>query len=125
MRNKISQLWVDIAKKSWAADWIDMDEILFQLWNGSLVHKQLVLSILESLSDDIFNRDDTTVALREGQLSRSCVAIFTPASVLSEYFPTRKRDVEVRYGEDGWLVRIGRLLDWCVDNDVYNNQEHR
>src|SRR5204862_2530981 len=77
LRNKISQLWVEIAKRSWVADWIDMDELLFQLWNGSLVHKQLVLSILESLAEDIFNGDDATVALREGQLSKACVAIFT------------------------------------------------
>src|SRR2546421_12141357 len=28
IRNKVAQLWVELAKKSWAVDWLDMDQAL-------------------------------------------------------------------------------------------------
>ncbi len=60
IRTKIASIWVEIAKRSWALDWMDMDERLVQLWEGPLASKELVLTILETLSEDVFGPDDTT-----------------------------------------------------------------
>lgn len=127
LRNKTAQLWVEIAKRSWAAEWIDMDELLVQLWNipGSVVHKEFVLFVLETLSDEIFNGEDTVAILREGALSRACVDIFTPAIVLAERFPNRQSGPTVRYGEEGWLVRLGELLNHCLDNGLQANPQYQ
>lgn len=116
VRNKIAELWVEMAKRSWLVEWINMDELLFRLWDGSITQRVLVLTILETLSEDIFGREDTAAALRGTELSRACVDIFTPALVLSESFPSRETSVDVRYGEDGWLARVGNLMDLCVDD---------
>ncbi len=113
IRNKIAAIWVEIAKRSWALDWMDMDERLVRLWEGPVSQKVLVLTVLESLSEDIFGHEDLTAGLRGTDLNRACVEIFTPANVLAEHFPTRETSLNVRYGEEGWLSRIGDLVEWC------------
>ncbi|KAI0893167.1 ARM repeat-containing protein [Annulohypoxylon nitens] len=127
LRNKIALLWVEVAKRSWAGEWMDMDTMLVQLWQvpDSAVHKELVLGILEMLSDDIFNGDDTVVAVREGILSKASVEIFTPAAVLVDTFPNRQVGPDVRCGDEGWLARITDLLSHCLSGDVQNNTELR
>jgi exportin-5 len=125
LRNKSAQLWVEIAKRSWGGEWMDMDELLVRLWDGPVVHKEFVLFVLETLSEEVFNGEDTTAALREGVLSKACVEIFTPATVLAETFPNRQLGTVYRCGEEGWLIRLGELLDKCVDSDVYNNEHYR
>ncbi|KAI9787672.1 MAG: hypothetical protein M1839_000203 [Geoglossum umbratile] len=125
VRNKIAQLWVELAKRSWASEWMDMDELLVRLWSGPIVQKELVLLVLETLSEDVFNREDPTAALRGSQLNKACVDIFTPASVLTENFPTRDTEVHVRFGDEGWLARLRNLLEWCLGNDVGANEEVR
>ena len=113
IRNKIAQLWVDIAKRSWTLDWMDMDELLVQLWAGSLAQKELVLAILETLSENSFGREDITTGLRGNELNKACVEIFTPAITLVEHFPTREVGVGVRHGQEGWILRVSDLLSWC------------
>ncbi|KAH0557069.1 hypothetical protein GP486_005144 [Trichoglossum hirsutum] len=125
IRNKIAQLWVELAKRSWASEWIDMDELLVRLWAGPIVQKELVLLVLETLSEDVFNREDSAAALRGTQLNRACVDIFTPASVLAENFPARDTDVNVRFGDEGWLARLGDLLEWCLEHNVGTDEEVR
>lgn len=112
--NKVAEIWVEIAKRSWGLDWLDMDELLVRLWDGSMLQKALVLIILETLSEEVFGNDDTTAALRGSDLNRACVEIFTPANVLAEEFPARDTAANVRYGADGWLARMADLLDWCI-----------
>ncbi|KAF2997521.1 hypothetical protein E8E14_003090 [Neopestalotiopsis sp. 37M] len=127
LRNKIAQLWVEVAKRSWVEPWMDMDALLVQLWMvpDSAVHKELVLLILETLSDEIFNSDDPAVTAREGLLSRASVEIFTPAAVLLETFPNREAGPEVRCGDEGWLGRITQFLSQCLSGDLQNNDELR
>lgn len=122
LRNKIAQLWVEVAKRAWVSSWMDMDYLLVRIWRGSdsPVHKQFVLQILETLSDEIFNGDDAVVALREGALSKACVEIFTPASILSDAFPNRQAGPDVRCEGDGWLNRITQLITECLGSVEHN-----
>ncbi|KAL8737698.1 MAG: hypothetical protein Q9181_001416 [Wetmoreana brouardii] len=123
IRTKIALLWVEIAKRSWALDWMDMDERLVQMWEGSLASKELVLTILEMLSEDIFGHEDATAGLRGTDLNRACVDIVTPMAVLLEQFPSRETSINVRYGDEGWLSRIGDLLEYCITTE--GNDEAR
>lgn len=125
LRNKTAQLWVEIAKRSWAAEWTDMDELLVRLWKlpNSTVHKEFVLFVLETLSDEVFNGEDTVAIMREGALSKACVEIFTPAIVLAETFPNRQIGTSVRCGEEGWLVRLGELLSQCLGTDNFQHSQ--
>ena len=123
LRSKTAQLWGEISKRCWAADWMDMDELLVQLWQDTPVHKEFVLQILEILSDEIFNGEDAVVALREGALSKACVEIFTPATVLAAAFPNRLNGPYVRFGEEGWLARITKLLGECLNGNLEQNED--
>lgn len=125
LRNKVAQLWVEVAKRCWGDAWMDMDARLVELWNvpDSAVHKEFVMLILESLSEEVFTGEDTVVALRESVLSKACVEIFTPTSVLLEAFPNRQAGPDVRHSHEGWLSRISQLLSLCLASDVQNNEE--
>lgn len=125
LRNKIAQLWVEIAKRCWVASWMDMDYLLVRLWRipDSPVHKQFVLQILETLSDEIFNGDDVVVALREGALSKACVEIFTPAAVLTQSFPNRQTGPEVRFESEGWLSRVTQFIAECLNSGLEQNED--
>ncbi|GAW17865.1 hypothetical protein ANO14919_073320 [Xylariales sp. No.14919] len=127
LRNKIAQLWVEVAKRSWGTEWMEMDSLLVQLWQipDSAVHKEFVLAVLETLSDEIFNGDDMVVQVRERILSKASVEIFTPVAVLLEAFPNREAGPEVRSGEEGWLARTVDLLRQCLSGDVQNNEDLR
>ncbi|KAK0610469.1 armadillo-type protein [Bombardia bombarda] len=123
LRIKIAQLWVEVAKRCWAAAWMDMDLILVSLWRVSAVHKEFVLQILEILSDEIFNGEDAAVAMREGVLSKACVEIFTPSAVLVESFPNRQVGPHVRCGDEGWISRVTQLITECLAQDLGRNNE--
>ena len=122
LRNKVAQLWEEMAKRSWAVDWFDMDGLLVELWQGSMSHKSLVLYVLEMLSEDVFNREDAAAALRGGDLSRACIDIFVPEPMLKQHYSTRAEAAEVRCGEEGWINRLFNLLDWCLDNHFQKDE---
>ncbi|KAM3451289.1 hypothetical protein MY3296_005433 [Beauveria thailandica] len=125
LRNKTAQLWVEVAKRCWGGEWLDMDAMLVQLWEvpDSAVHKELVLFVLETLSDEVFAGDDSVVAMREGVLSKACVEVFTPTVVLVEAFPNRHPGPDVRCGHDGWLSRLSVLLGSCLAVSSADNEE--
>lgn len=127
IRNKIAQLWVEVAKRCWGAEWMDMDQMLVQLWQlpGFGVHKEFVLSVLGSLSEEIIGGDDPIVAMRENVLDKAVVDIFMPASVLSEDFPNREPGAPVRFGSEGWLQRAVSLLGEALASDIQGNEEVR
>lgn len=104
---------------------MDMDDMLVQLWQvpDSAAHKELVMFVLETLSDEVFAGDDPVVAMREGVLSKAAVEIFTPTVVLVESFPNRQAGPEVRSGHEGWLSRISEFLSYCINSDAKENDE--
>jgi exportin-5 len=124
LRNKVAQLWTEVAKRSWGADWMDMDRLLVELWRTSLHHQAVVLYVLETLSEDIFG-DDPTAGLRTNDLGRACVDIFTPVTVLTEHLPTRDKNMDVRYGEEGWVKRLCENLALCLSSDYQNDDAVR
>lgn len=118
LQNKVSQVWVELAKKCWALDWFDMDAYLVQLWDRGLSARQLVFSVLETLSEDAFYREDTAAALRGNELNTALVEIFTSAK---DHDGGIKIDAEVyrlRAGEEGWLERVGRFLDTSMSGSL-------
>ncbi|KAL4740076.1 armadillo-type protein [Aspergillus similis] len=122
IRNKIPQLWAEVAKRSWGLDWLDMDQRLVQFWNASLVHKELVLLVLETLSDDIFYREDTVSSLRGTDLNRALVEICTPLAVFEQAYPERDNHVEIRCGNEGWLTRICEFLQQCIGSVQHSKE---
>lgn len=117
VRNKVVTLWAEISKRTWGVEWIGMDEDLVQLWNGPLIHKGFVLSVLETLSEDVIHLEDTVSSLRGTDLNRALVEIYTPFAVYETLYQDReKHPVGLRYGNEGWLFRISSLLNECVQN---------
>lgn len=129
LRNKIAQLWVEVAKRSWASEWLDMDELLVRLWENSAqqpnpAQRDLVLFILETLVDDVFNREDSVAGVRNTPLSKACFDIFTPVSVFATYYPQRLETPTVtRCGEEGWLQRLVTLLGGALSAGAKDNAE--
>jgi exportin-5 len=116
VRNKVAQLWVELAKKSWAVDWLDMDQALLALWGKDLTSKDLVLTVLENLSEDTFVREDPAAAIRGQELNSALVEIFTPAAQFAGGLMIGKTSVQLRATDEGWLARIVRFVQECISN---------
>jgi exportin-5 len=110
------QLWVELAKKSWAIDWLDMDQALLTLWGKDLTSKDLVLTILENLSEDTFAREDSAAAIRGQELNSALVEIFTHAAQFAGGLVIGKTSVQLRATDEGWLARIVRFVQDCISN---------
>ncbi|ETN38132.1 uncharacterized protein HMPREF1541_07756 [Cyphellophora europaea CBS 101466] len=110
VRNKVAELWVDLAKRSWALDWLDLDQLLCQSWEQSNIHKSFVLTVLENLSEDTFFRDDPTAILRGRDLNAALVEIFTSTSDYGGGIRVGETIHHMRCGDEGWLFRISSFL---------------
>jgi exportin-5 len=109
LRNKIAHLLVEVAKKDWAVTWFDLDSSLLTLWEKGIMYKELVLTVLENLSEDVFVREDPAAGIRGQDLHNAVVEIFTPASAFSG--GQNKARSFLRADDDGWLARISRFLE--------------
>ena len=108
LRNKVAHLLVELAKKDWVRSWYDLDSILVKIWNESTLYKELVLNVLEGLSEDVFVREDSAAAIRGQDFNNAVVEIFTPASAFAG--GQNKRRMPLRADADGWLSKISQLL---------------
>lgn len=119
VRNKIGQLWAEIAKRSWGEEWMDMDAMLVALWDEPMevkgfANKALVLYILETLSEDICNREDATAGLRLEVLGSALNEIIIPEGLYKQHLESRGNGQEVRSGSEGWLARVCAFFGICV-----------
>ena len=111
LRNKVAELWIELAKRSWALDWFDLDQLLCRLWYQGNTQQDFVLTVLENLSDDTFVREDTTAVLRGKDLNSALVEIFTSPSEYSGGIKIGSVTTHVRAGQEGWLRRISQCLN--------------
>ena len=119
IRNKVGQLWVEVAKRSWAEEWMDMDKQLVNLWERPMetkgvTDKLLVLYILETLSEDIINNEDTMAGLRTDILGYALNEVMIPPGLYQEHLQNRGKGEELRCGEEGWLNRACSFFSMCV-----------
>ncbi|KAH0085238.1 nuclear import and export protein Msn5, partial [Aureobasidium melanogenum] len=117
-RNKVASLWVEVAKRCWGAEWLDMDALLVALWETSddskqLVYRQMVLYILECLSEDICNREDPVAGLRQDVLGQCLNEIVIPSQLYKDHLESRGSSQNVRHTQDGWLSRMCAFLFQC------------
>ncbi|GAB7356132.1 hypothetical protein MBLNU459_g6730t1 [Dothideomycetes sp. NU459] len=117
-RNKVALLWIEVAKRSWGAEWTDMDELLVALWetpddSKSLVYRQLVLYVLECLSEDICNREDPVAGLRQDVLGQALNEVMIPQGLYQDHLATRGNSQNLRCTQDGWLSRMCEFVTFC------------
>jgi exportin-5 len=93
-----------------------MDRVLLALWGKNLTSKELVLTILENLSEDTFAREDSAAALRGQELNTALVEIFTPAAQFAGGLMVGKTSVHLRANDEGWLARVVEFIQECVSN---------
>ncbi|OAP58493.1 hypothetical protein AYL99_07583 [Fonsecaea erecta] len=116
IRNKIAELWIELAKRYWALDMFGLDEQLVYLWEQDLVRKDFVLTVLENLSEDVFVRDDSVAIIRGRDLNSALVEIFTSSSNFAGGIRIGETTHHMRYGEDGWLTRIRKFLEEAIQS---------
>lgn len=126
-RNKVAMLWIEVAKRCWAAEWMDMDELLVALWESTdtskqAVYRQLVLYILECLSEDICNREDPIAVLRQDALGQALNEVIIPHALYQDHLSTRGSSQNVRFTQDGWLSRMSAFVSACCDSIAQGDQ---
>jgi exportin-5 len=116
LRNKVAQIWCEVAKRVWGLSWLDMDEQLLKLWQASFTGQEFVLLVLEGLSDDIYNQDDYVAALRI-DLGSCFSRICTTPEVAELQLPSSAEEtfIQLRCGQEGWIMRLGEQLKWSCN----------
>lgn len=131
VREKLAYLWVSIAKRVWGLDtrtdtrsddvapadgWIDMDASLLNLWNLSSAGRELSLSILRTLFEDLYLLDDPVAAKRSGILSAQCIEIVTPVADLQAIYDARSPSLQrIRVDDEGWLPKWVKMVKDCFE----------
>ena len=110
IRNKIAGLWIEMAKRTWALDWYDLDELLVRMWSQGLLFQGFVLTVLENLSEDIFARDDAAAVLRGRDLNSAMIEVMTSSQDYAGGLKIGSVIHKLRYGEEGWLVRLAQFI---------------
>jgi exportin-5 len=105
LKNKVVQIWTEVTKRIWGQGWNDMDEQLFNLWSSTPAHKEFVLLVLETLSEDIFSREEYVAGLR-ADLGSSFARICVTQAIMEEHYRPVQDAPVLRYGEEGWLQRL-------------------
>ncbi|KAK3111060.1 karyopherin, partial [Teratosphaeriaceae sp. CCFEE 6253] len=124
IRNKIAQLWVELAKRCWGGEWMDMDALLLVIWEdgggeGGVeeggVGKAFVLYVLEMLGEDIVSSEDAVAGLRLETLGAALNEVVITRGLYEEHVKTKgARGQEVRCEGPGWLARICGFLADCL-----------
>lgn len=76
VRKKIAHLLEETAERSWGITWHALDQDILNLWERSLHHRQVVLSMLETLSEKVFGKEEAATGLRGAELGKLCVDLF-------------------------------------------------
>jgi len=130
IREKIAYLWVSIAKRVWGMDtrvevnssdvapsdgWVDMDARLVELWNNpNDRYKEMALSIIRNLFEDIYLLDDPVATKRMNILSSQAIEITASKSDLQELYAAKSPELDQLRGDqtsdDGWLNRLTKAI---------------
>jgi exportin-5 len=115
LRNTVAQIWTEVVKRIWGPSWRDMDEQLVKLWNASsAVYHEFVLAVLETLSEDIFNIEDTVAGLR-ADLGSAFARICITDNLIEQHNQRPDEYTSLRSGKEGWLQRTCSYLKLCLD----------
>lgn len=120
IKNKVAQLWVEIAKRCWAGEWMDMDHLLLKLWDRQeeqkrYVHKVFVLQVLEMLSEDVVVNEDPVAGLRLEVLGAALNEVLVTEALYAVHAKTRGGRQEVRAPGPGWLARVCGFFSESVE----------
>ncbi|KAH3661734.1 hypothetical protein OGAPHI_005912 [Ogataea philodendri] len=138
MKEKVAFLWVETAKRCWGLclskeeeeialkdksyseqerleSWASMDSNLLDLWNHSLISRELSLIIFRALFEDVYLLDDPVVSQRNNVLSSLCPEVVTSEQVLLlKYEPNESLRIFAASSE-GWLNKWSTFLEECID----------
>lgn len=119
--NKIAQLWAELAMRIWPSTWKDMDEDLLAVWNISLPGKNIVLSVLETLSEEIFAREAAIASIRGSELSKACFDLFGPSGYTGP--SSRASTAEGDQKKPGWLQKTCEFIRWALASDYGSDRD--
>lgn len=125
LKEKLSFLWVAVAKRMWGGDgethdsWKDMDATLLKMWHSSTQTRLLTLSVFRTLFEDLYVLEDPVAAKRGALLSAQCIEVVTCESDLEQTYESRIPTlVQLRADSDGWLDRWAKLLEQCLNMGI-------
>ena len=93
-----------------------MDHLLVNMWERQgTVNQLFVLYVLETLSEDVINKEDAMAGLRLDVLGDALNQIMVPPGVLKSTWNASNGNTELRCGQEGWFARMFDFLSICVE----------
>ncbi|KAI5968351.1 MSN5 [Candida theae] len=102
--------------------WVSMDSNLWALWNSNITCRELSLTIIRTLFEDIYLLDDAVASKNSVILNQLAVLITTPDKVLETIYENNTNFAICKASSDGWFVTWSSFLREVVDqyqNEVY------
>lgn len=101
---------VEVAKQMWPQEWPDLPLMLRNLYAVGPGGRDLVLSILRSLSEDIFTLDRVPAGQRKKDLSTAMTAITVSRRIVDELVAKPDTAPLIQFlgldaNEEGWLAK--------------------
>lgn len=147
IREKISFLWVAVAKRVWGLEspgkeadaggdddsngvqdqvsdgWQNMDSLLVEMWSKQAATRELSLSIFRTLFEDLYMLDDPIASKRASVLSAQCIEIVTSEENLKVTYESRVDSLQrLREGSEGWLNRWSQALGQCLASGLPDDE---
>ncbi|TPX64131.1 hypothetical protein SpCBS45565_g06113 [Spizellomyces sp. 'palustris'] len=96
IKEKVSRLFVEVAKRMWPIQWPHMDILLRELYAQNPTTRELCLLIYRSLAEDVFLYEDVVAELRKQELVTGMMAVTVSAHILEDLHAKRGADVNLR-----------------------------
>ncbi|KAI3405520.2 MSN5 [Candida oxycetoniae] len=101
--------------------WVLMDANLWTLWNNNITCRELSLTILRTLFEDVYLLEDPIASKNSVILNQLSVLIVTPNRILDSIYQNNPRISVCKFSTDGWFIEWSRFLLEIMSNNEYQN----
>ncbi|CAG8725395.1 19531_t:CDS:10 [Gigaspora margarita] len=110
IKEKVSKLFADVARREWPIRWTDMNNLLRNLYTSSPTTQELTLMIFQYLGKESDLRDSLTCIIASNNILREKY----PDGVKKDSPSSRKDEIIIMQGEtdsEGWLMLWVKSLE--------------
>ncbi|EDK46286.1 conserved hypothetical protein [Lodderomyces elongisporus NRRL YB-4239] len=106
--------------------WVSMDSDLWNLWQSNITCRELSLTILRTLFEDIYLLDDPIASRNSVILNQLSVLIVTPNSILDTIYEENPRLTICKASADGWFKAWSTFLVEILSSGAeYQNEPYQ
>ncbi|CAK9441241.1 uncharacterized protein LODBEIA_P51100 [Lodderomyces beijingensis] len=97
--------------------WVSMDSNLWTLWNSNITCRELSLTIIRTLFEDVYLLDDPIASKNSAILNQLSVLIVTPNRILDDIYEDNPKVSVCKFSSDGWFISWSSFLSEILSSN--------